>query len=137
MDPRSGRRLVDPPVLAFPFRVGATGPQLASRAERVRQEIEQVLYTDPTERVFRPELGAGVRRLVFEPNVSALWEVANKRLTASLAEALRGEVDPRTLRVEVSGEEERLVARVSYTLATVDRKEEHRFRLGPGGGGGG
>ncbi len=34
----------------------------------IREQIEQVLFTDPGERVFRPELGAGMRQLVFEPN---------------------------------------------------------------------
>ncbi len=45
----------------------------------IREQIEQVLFTDPGDRVFRPEFGAGVRRLVFEPNshpyMSLLWTV--------------------------------------------------------------
>ena len=38
------------------------------RVRHIREQIEQVLFTDPGERVFRPEFGAGVRRLVFEPS---------------------------------------------------------------------
>ena len=61
----------DPPYLAFPFRVEKGGPRLSSRSDHIREQIEQVLFTDPYERVFRPEFGAGVRALVFEPN--ATW----------------------------------------------------------------
>jgi len=69
------RRLVDPPYLAFPFRVRAGRAELADRARHVRDQIEQVLFTQAGERVFRPEFGAGVRALVFEPNSAAIWQV--------------------------------------------------------------
>ena len=84
--------------VAFPWFVdvrGATGT--ADREEHVRDLIEQVLFTSPGERVFRPEFGFGARRHVFEPNAAPLWELARHRLFGSLAEALAGEVDPKTL----------------------------------------
>lgn len=127
-------QLTAPVYLSFPFRVGVDGPQLSGRSLHVREQIEQVLFTNPAERVFRPELGAGIRTLVFEPNTSALWEVTRKRLIASLAEALQGEVDPRTLEVEVTGEGENLLVTVSYTLATLGHTEEHQIPVGSGGG---
>ena len=85
--------------LSFPFRITELGGKVSERANHVREQIEQVLFIDPGERVFRPEFGAGVRRLVFEPNNTALWEVARKRLRASLNRALQGEVDPKTLEI--------------------------------------
>ena len=137
------RRLTDPPYLAFPFRVGGAGGTggtggaggsgggvLADRAQHVRDQIEQVLFTDPGERVFRPDFGAGIRTLVFEPNVSPLWTIARKRLISSLAEALRGEVDPRSLEIDVTGEAEKLLVVIAYNLATVGRREEQRFVVG-------
>lgn len=130
-------RITDPPYLAFPFRVREGSPEESGRGEHVRGQIEQVLFTDPGERVFRPGFGAGMRRLLFEPNARGLREVARKRLMASLAEALRGEVDPRTLEVEVEGTEERLEIEIRYKLAAVDSRERHLFRLTPGGSGDG
>ena len=121
------QRLSDPPYLAFPFRIGEDGAQTSSRARHVRGQIEQVLFTNPYERVFRPEFGAGVRKLLFEPNASALWEVTRKRLTASLADALKGEVDPRTLEVNVRGEDEKLIVEITYNLTTIGHTEQHRF----------
>lgn len=124
------QRLSDPPYLAFPFRITAAGAQTSNRAGHVREQIEQVLFTHPNERVFRPEFGAGIRKLIFEPNASALWEVTRKRLTAALAEALKGEVDPRSLEVDVIGEDEKLIVRIAYRLAAIGRNEQHEIAVG-------
>lgn len=123
------RRLADPPYLAFPFRVGDSGPELSDRSRHLREQIEQVLFTNPGERVFRPDFGAGVKTLIFEPNTSPLWTITRKRLIASLAEALKGEVDPRSLTIDVAGEEEKVFVTISYTLATLGHSEEQRFSV--------
>lgn len=123
------RRLADPPYLAFPFRVGDSGPELSDRSRHLREQIEQVLFTNPGERVFRPDFGAGVKTLIFEPNTSPLWTITRKRLIASLAEALKGEVDPRSLAIDVAGEEEKVFVTISYTLATLGHSEEQRFSV--------
>jgi len=120
--------------LKFPFSVGDDGPKTSSRSGHVREQIEQVLFTDLKERVFRPEFGVGVRRLVFEPNNTALRNTTLKRLNASLAEALHGEVDPRTLEIDVSNEDEKLIIHISYVLAAISRQESHTFELGSSGG---
>ncbi len=119
--------------LKFPFLVDADGPKTSSRSEHVREQIEQVLFTSPKERVFRPEFGVGVRRLVFEPNNTALRNTTLKQLTASLAEALHGEVDPRTLEIDVINEDEKLIIHISYILAAINRKESHTFPVGSPG----
>jgi hypothetical protein len=126
------RRLADPPYLAFPLRIarpadapaGGLRPRLANRAEHIRGQIEQILFTVAGERVFRPEFGAGLRTLLFEPNASPLWQVTQRRLAAALGEALAGEVDPRSLEIEVSGAGAQLVVRIAYTLAAIGRREE-------------
>ena len=120
--------------LRFPFSVGKDGPKTSSRSQHVREQIEQVLFTSPKERVFRPEFGVGVRRLVFEPNNAALRNTTLKRLNATLAEALHGEVDPRTLEIDVSSEDEKLIIHISYVLAAINRRESHTFALGSQGG---
>lgn len=128
------QRLREPQFLAFPLRIGADGPLRSPRTAHVREAIEQLLFTSPGERVFRPDFGAGLHGLVFEPAGSAIREVLAKRVRAALAEVLEGEVDPRTLEVEVTGASERVELRVAYTLATIGRTEQHRFDLGGPGG---
>src|SRR5262245_42353425 len=127
---RGPTKLGDPACLAFPFRIEKDGPATHRRGEHIRAQIEQVLFTVPGERVFRPELGAGVKALVFEPNHSPVWEVAKRRIQSSLAEALRGEVDPNSLDVEVTGENERLEIVVRYRLATIGADQTQRFAMG-------
>jgi uncharacterized protein len=124
-------QLPDSKYLSFPFRFDANSrhPGESSRIDHVRQLIEQVLFTGPYERLFRPEFGAGIGRLVFEPNASALWEVTRKRLASSLMDVLQGEVDPETLRIEVEGKEEMMIILISYVLATVGQQEEYRIPL--------
>ena len=129
-------RLVEQSYMRFPFQAGADGPQTSERSAHVREQIEQVLFTVPGERVFRPEFGAGVRNLVFEPGTQALEELTRRRLIASLADALRGEVDPKTLEVQVEVDGERLEILISYRLATLGHAEQQRFVLGAEAAGG-
>lgn len=115
--------------LKFPFAIGKNGPETSSRADHVREQIEQLLYTSPKERVFRPEFGVGIRRLVFEPNNNALWNITHKQLVASLAEALQGEVDPKTLEVGIDHEDGKLIILISYLLAAINQREEHEISI--------
>jgi len=125
--------LVESQYLKFPFSIGQTGPKTSSLADHVREQIEQVLFTNPKERVFRPEFGIGVRRLVFEPNNMALRNTTIKRLESSLAEALYREVDPRTLEIEVTNVDEKIYILISYVLAAINKKEAHTFVTGSAG----
>ena len=65
-------------------------------------------------------------------HAAALWEVTRKRLRSSLAEALRGEVDPKTIDVKIEGEESSLVITVSYVLAAIEHSETQTFRVAGG-----
>jgi hypothetical protein len=73
--------------LAFPFRIGSDGRTAApaSDAEHVRDELLQLLLTSPGERLFLPEFGGGVRKLVFEPASDVLRGVVKARITNALA----------------------------------------------------
>ena len=122
-------RLNNPDYMKFPLEIGGGGAVTSPRRQHVREQIEQVLFTHPGERWFRPEFGIGVRALVFEPNDSALWEVTKKRLLASLNEALAGEVDPRSLEVAVEGDGEKLLITISYMLATIQHTEKLQFAV--------
>ena len=123
-------RLGTPACLAFPFRVGAAGPAVSRGADYVREQIEQVLFTTPGERVFRSEFGAGVKTLTFEPNNQPLWEVTRRRILAALTAALRGEIQPSGLDVSVEGTGERIQVVVSYQLASIGVTQRQRFFVG-------
>lgn len=118
--------------MAFPFRITETGSKTSNRADHIREQIMQVLFTSPGERVFRPEFGFGARQHVFEPNAIPLWEAVRSRLHGSLTDALAGEVDPKTLQVEVNapeGSPEQLLVRITYVLAALQKDESHEFTV--------
>ncbi len=73
--------------LAFPFHIGSDGRTAAPKDDgaHVRDELLQLLLTSPAERLFLPEFGGGVRRLVFEPASEALRGVVKARITNGLS----------------------------------------------------
>ena len=118
--------------MGFPFRITDDGAKTVRRFDHIRDQVEQVLFTSPGERVFRPEFGFGARRHVFEPNSSGLWEYAQNRLYGALAEALAGEVDPQTIQVNVGagpGAPEVLLVRIRYVIAALQKEEIHEIEV--------
>jgi phage baseplate assembly protein W len=79
--------------------------------QHVREMIEAVLFTAPGERVNRPNFGAGVSRLVFEPNSIEIAAATQFLVQGGLQQFLAGIVhvnnvavmnDENMLRIEVS-----------------------------------
>lgn len=120
--------------LQWPLVLEGGAPKTCGRARLVRQQIEQVLFTLPGERPFRPHFGAGVERLVFEPNGTPLWEISRHRIHSAVTEALRGEAAPGSVQVELISQDETLQVVVRYTLAAIQQDEEIRHSIrAPGG----
>ena len=70
---------------AFPVGVGADGAvQLVEYEEDVRRAIRIILDTEPGERVMRPDFGAGLRGLLFEPINSHTLALARHRVERAL-----------------------------------------------------
>jgi len=118
--------------MRFPFAMTKQGAETSDRADHIREQIMQVIFTSPGERVFRPEFGFGARQHVFEPNSVALWEAVRSRLQGSLVDVLAGEVDPKTIRVTAGappGSPEQLLVTITYVLASIQKEETHEFRL--------
>ena len=95
---------------AFPVVADAGGDVAGAAGEEdVRQAIRIVLETDPGERVLRPDFGAGLRSLLFEPiNTGTVtlvkhrvergltaWEprIEVKRVTVTVADRAAGRLD--------------------------------------------
>ncbi len=91
--------------LAFPFRIGPDGRTMApaSVADHVRDEVIQLLLTNPGERPFIPPLGGGVRRLLFEPLSDVLRGMTKARITEALTTWLGHRLTLENLEVTFSG----------------------------------
>jgi phage baseplate assembly protein W len=67
---------------AFPFRIGGVtgGVVFASGAQKLRNNLVQLLLTDPGERVMRRDYGAGLRHLVHDPDNDALRAIVQHQV---------------------------------------------------------
>ena len=115
--------------MSFPLQISAQGSTVSNKSQHIREQIEQILFTNPQERWYRPEFGIGVKSLVFEPNNSALWELVKQRLSATLTESLKNDVLPESLKIDVSGANEKLVVLISYQIAALQHSEKLQFLL--------
>lgn len=57
---------------------------MVADAEDIRQSIRIILETDPGERVMRPDFGAGLRRLLFEPITTNTLALVQQRVEDAL-----------------------------------------------------
>ena len=72
---------------AFPVRLDPSGDlALASEEEDIRQAIMLILETEPYERAMRPEFGAGLRALAFEPLDTRTAALTRHRVETALVQ---------------------------------------------------
>jgi phage baseplate assembly protein W len=103
--------------LAFPFRIGPDGRTAtpADLPSHVRDELLQLLLTNSGERLFLPEFGGGLRKLVFEPLEESLAGVTKARLTQAINRWLGHRVTLENLTVTTSGAQ--FEVEIRYRLA--------------------
>lgn len=71
--------------LGFPFRVAEDGRVAWSEGEaNVEESIRIILSTDPGERLFRPDFGAGLRSFLFQPNTVTTRHRISDRIQKAL-----------------------------------------------------
>src|SRR5215472_11349208 len=84
----------------YPFHFDGHGRTAATTDDdHIRDMIEQVLFTNPGERVNRPTFGSGLLQMVFEPNSTELAAALQFTLQASLQQLLSGLVQLQAVRV--------------------------------------
>jgi phage baseplate assembly protein W len=92
--------------LAFPFHIGNNGKtaQVSTLEEHIRDEIVQIILTNPGERVFLPEFGAGVRRLVFESADETKSGLTKAMITQAISRWLGQRISLEDLTVDIQNE---------------------------------
>ena len=112
--------------LDYPFRIDARGRSaVTSENDHVRDMIEQVLFTNPGERVNRPEFGCGLKRLLFMPNSQALAAATQVLVNSALQKWLESAIQVE--RVEVEAQDASLTVRVTYSLRTNGERRTDLF----------
>jgi phage baseplate assembly protein W len=97
-------------------------------ADHVRDMIEQLLFTDPGERVNRPDFGCGLRQLVFAPNSPELAATVQFTAQAALTQWLGDLIDISSL--EVTSEDSTLRVNLSYVLKATGQAQTTTFTQG-------
>jgi uncharacterized protein len=119
--------------LNHPFHFDAKGRTATTGADdHVRDMIFQVLFTNPGERVNRPDFGCGLSQLVFMPNSDALATATQFMVHGSLQRWLADVIQVE--QVLVANEEERLIVDVAYVRLDNGERRQDRF-VSPTGGG--
>lgn len=116
------------PHLAFPFSVGRDGrsARVESLPQHVRDELLQLLLTNPGERPMRPEFGGGVRRMVFEGLDDSTAAMAKARISQALTRWLGDRLTLEDLTVEAS--DTTLSVDLVYRIAGEEDSRRMRFQ---------
>lgn len=117
--------------LDYPYRFsGLCRTAVTDRDDHIRDLIEQVLFTSPGERVMRPDFGAGLLALVFEPNSEALAAATQMLVQSSLQQHLSHLIAVQS--VNVVNEDATLRIDVVYVVR-LDRSLHQASFTAPGG----
>ena len=113
--------------LAFPFHVGADGRTVnpASLDEHVKQEVIQLLLTNPGERAFLPEFGGGARRLVFEGITDTTESMTKAMVSQAIGRWLAERVALESL--EVTVKDTTITIDIAYRIAGTADQRTLRF----------
>ncbi len=122
----------DGPHLSFPFRIAVDGrtAQVKSLEEHVRDEVIQLILTNPGERSFLPEFGGGARRLVFAGTDEATAAMAKAMISQSLSGWLDHRVTVEDLIVEAR--DGTIDVDLKYRIAGTEDQRRIRFQKSGG-----
>lgn len=112
--------------IAFPYRIDRRGRTAqAGRDEHVRDLIEQLLFTNPGERVMRPDFGCGLLDVVFAPNSPELTTTLELSVHASIQRWLGDLLEVESL--EILGEDNVVRVRLQYLVRVTGSRRDEVF----------
>src|SRR5467141_1107681 len=104
----------------FPLHFDSRGQTaLVDDPAHIREMIEQLIFTNPGERVNRPDFGSGLLQLVFAPNSPELAAALQVTIQAGLQRWLGDLIDVQKL--EVTSEDSTLNVLVQYVVRRTNQ----------------
>src|SRR5215831_7122599 len=115
----------------FPFHFDARGRTASTDDDKdIRDMIEELLFTNPGERVNRPDFGSGLLQLVFAPNspelAAALQFAAQAALQRWLGDVISVE------RLEVEADDAALRIELDYMIRATGESRSDTFERASG-----
>jgi uncharacterized protein len=109
--------------IKYPYQFDHRGRTAESNENaHIRELIEQVLFTEPGERVNRPDFGSGVMQLVFAPNSAELAATTQMLIQAALQHTLSDRIMLNN--VAVVNEEAILRITIDYTVRRTQQQDQ-------------
>jgi phage baseplate assembly protein W len=110
----------------YPFHFDASGRTAqTSTADHVRDMLEELLLTNPGERVNRPDFGSGVLQLVFNGNSPELATALQFTVQAAIETWLGDVVEIETL--EVTSDDATLRIDLQYIIRSTGERRNDSF----------
>ena len=110
----------------FTYHIDGRGRTAATDdQDHIRDRIEQLLFTNPGERVNRPDFGSGLLQMVFTPNSSELAAALQFTLQAALQQWLGDLIQLQA--VQVDSNEGTLQITVQYSVRNDDQTRTAQF----------
>jgi phage baseplate assembly protein W len=101
--------------IEYPLQFDGRGRTAATEdSDHIRDMIEQLLFTNPGERVNQPDLGSGVLQMVFAPNSVELAAALQLTVQAALQRFLGDLISLQ--QVQVAAQDSVLTVVVQYVL---------------------
>jgi phage baseplate assembly protein W len=117
---------MDGPYIDFAFALDGKGRTATTdENDHIRDMILQVLFTNPGERVNRPDFGCGLKRLLFMPNSQPLAAATQMLVKSSLQKWLENEIQVEN--VEVDAQDSQLIVKVTYKNRTDGQRRVDLF----------
>ncbi len=111
--------------IRYPFGLDKGLGRLAEEPDysrHVEQLIRQVLFTNPGERINRPDFGCGLRRMVFAPNSDVSANLTQVMIVQALQRWLGTLIE--VIDVKATAINERLEVKIVYLLTA---RQERRY----------
>jgi uncharacterized protein len=113
----------------YPFHFDALGRTArTSGADHVRDMIEQLLLTNPGERVNRPDFGSGLQQAIFAPNSPELATALQFTTQAALQRWLGDLIEIHAL--QFSADDSTLRVALDYGIRRTGERRRETFVLG-------
>jgi len=111
----------------FPFHFDSRGRTAATNPDdHIRDMIEELLFTNPGERVNRPDFGSGLMQMVFAPLSTELAATLQFTLQAAVQRYLGDLIDLQAL--EVSIQDSTLSVAVKYMVRRTQELQSETFQ---------
>ena len=107
--------------VAFPYAIDSRGrTAVAGPDDHIRHLIEQVLFTNPGERVNRPDFGAGVMQLMFAPDNDEMAAAAEFLIRGTLQQWLGDLIQIEAVQVRSEG------ATITILIRYIRHRDQRR-----------